>query len=110
MVQRTLLRGGPGEKGRFDGLSSRFRCPRTVFSPLHLSLGAATGLRHTICRWLWLGFEAIQPLGHAVEIESEQGGSWMVPADAPHQYEILEAFSAVEATSPPAQVHARDER
>ncbi len=42
-------------------------------------------------------------------VELEPGDSWMVPADAPHQYQILEAFSAVEATSPPGRVHARDE-
>lgn len=39
----------------------------------------------------------------------EPGNSWVVPADAEHQYRIVEAFTAVEATHPPAQVHARDE-
>jgi len=39
----------------------------------------------------------------------EPGDSWLVPAGAEHQYRILEAFTAVEATSPPAQVHGRDE-
>lgn len=38
----------------------------------------------------------------------EPGDSWVVPAGAPHTYKILEAFTAVEATSPPAQVHSRD--
>ncbi len=31
------------------------------------------------------------------------GDSWLVPADASHTYEILETFSAVEATAPPAR-------
>ncbi len=39
----------------------------------------------------------------------EPGDSWSVPEGAEHSYRILEAFTAVEATAPPAQVHARDE-
>lgn len=42
-------------------------------------------------------------------IRLEPGDSWLVPRDARHTYEILEPFTAVEATSPPASVHARDE-
>lgn len=38
------------------------------------------------------------------------GDSWVVPEGAQHTYRILERFTAVEATSPPAQVHGRDER
>lgn len=40
----------------------------------------------------------------------EPGDSWLVPAGARHRYRILEAFTAVEATSPVAHVHARDEQ
>ena len=36
------------------------------------------------------------------------GDSWLVPAGAMHQYTIIEPFTAVEATSPPAEVHGRD--
>lgn len=39
----------------------------------------------------------------------EAGDSWVVPKNATHSYEILEPFTAVEATAPPAQVHGRDE-
>jgi quercetin dioxygenase-like cupin family protein len=39
----------------------------------------------------------------------EPGDSWTVPKDASHAYRILEPFTAVEATHPPAQVHGRDE-
>ncbi|CAA9348688.1 MAG: hypothetical protein AVDCRST_MAG90-2306 [uncultured Microvirga sp.] len=42
-------------------------------------------------------------------IRLEPGDSWLVPPGAEHAYEILESFTAVEATSPPAQVHGRDE-
>jgi len=37
-----------------------------------------------------------------------QGNSWVVPKGASHTYKILENFSAVEATHPPAEVHGRD--
>ncbi|MHC5675203.1 cupin domain-containing protein [Nostoc sp.] len=39
----------------------------------------------------------------------EPGSSWVVPKGASHTYKILEPFTAVEATSPPAQVHGRHE-
>ena len=39
----------------------------------------------------------------------EAGNSYVVPKGAKHTYKILEAFTAVEATSPPAQAHGRDE-
>jgi quercetin dioxygenase-like cupin family protein len=38
----------------------------------------------------------------------EAGDSWVVPKGAGHSYRILETFTAVEATSPPAEVHGRD--
>jgi quercetin dioxygenase-like cupin family protein len=39
----------------------------------------------------------------------ETGDSWVVPKGASHTYKILETFTAVEATSPPAQVKERDQ-
>ena len=42
-------------------------------------------------------------------VRLEPGDSWVVPEGAEHSYRILEAFTAVEATAPPAQVHGRDE-
>jgi len=38
----------------------------------------------------------------------EPGDSWVVPRGAVHTYTILETFTAVEATYPPAHVHGRD--
>jgi len=43
-------------------------------------------------------------------VKLEPGDSWVVPKGATHSYHILEPFTAVEATSPPARVHERDER
>jgi quercetin dioxygenase-like cupin family protein len=39
----------------------------------------------------------------------EPGDSWLVPRGARHTYAILEPFTAIEATYPPAHVHGRDE-
>lgn len=39
----------------------------------------------------------------------EKGDSYVVPKGAKHSYVILETFTAVEATSPPAHAHGRDE-
>lgn len=39
----------------------------------------------------------------------ETGDSWVVPKGASHTYKILEPFTAIEATSPPAQAHDREQ-
>ena len=38
----------------------------------------------------------------------EPGDSWIVPKGSEHTYKILEPFTAIEATTPPAMVHDRD--
>lgn len=38
----------------------------------------------------------------------EPGHSWVVPKGSAHYYHILDPFTAVEATSPPAHAHGRD--
>ncbi|MGH7926458.1 MAG: cupin domain-containing protein [Candidatus Binatia bacterium] len=40
----------------------------------------------------------------------EPGDSWIVPRGAPHSYRILEPFTTIEATHPPAVIHGRDEK
>ena len=39
----------------------------------------------------------------------EPGDSWVVPKGSLHRFKILESFTAVEATCPPAEVYRRDE-
>lgn len=41
-------------------------------------------------------------------VRLDPGDCWVVPKGAEHNYHIIEAFTAVEATTPPAQVHGRD--
>jgi quercetin dioxygenase-like cupin family protein len=43
-----------------------------------------------------------------IVVELKTGDSWTVPKGATHTYRILETFTAVEATSPPAEVDDRD--
>jgi quercetin dioxygenase-like cupin family protein len=40
----------------------------------------------------------------------EPGDSWVVNKGQQHAYKILEPFTAVEATTPPARAHGRDAR
>lgn len=39
----------------------------------------------------------------------EPGDSWVVNRGVTHTYRILEPFTAIEATAPPAQAHGRDD-
>lgn len=55
-------------------------------------------------------------IGGAAELHLEgqvvrlnPGDSWVVPEGAEHTYRIIEEFTALEATAPPAHVHGRDE-
>jgi len=41
-------------------------------------------------------------------VRLDPGTSWVVPKGAEHSYRILEEFTAVEATAPPAEVRGRD--
>jgi quercetin dioxygenase-like cupin family protein len=41
-------------------------------------------------------------------VRLEPGDSWVVPKGAAHAYRVLEPFTAVEATHPPAEVRGRD--
>ncbi len=42
-------------------------------------------------------------------VRLEPGDSWVVPRGSTHTYRIVEPFTAVEATAPPAEIHGRDE-
>ena len=53
------------------------------------------------------GRAELQLEGQTLRLEA--GDSWLVPKGAEHSYRIIEPFTAVEATAPPAQVHGRDE-
>jgi mannose-6-phosphate isomerase-like protein (cupin superfamily) len=52
------------------------------------------------------GSAELETEGQTVRLEP--GNSWVVPKGAAHAYRVKEHFKALEATSPPYQVHGRD--
>lgn len=121
--------GGGGRSARpRDGdttvmkIDSRFS-PRGPMGQTYLAAGIRTAMR----LWREQPGEAKEPVardyetvgfvlrGRAELISEGQtvllrtGDSWVVPRGAKHTYRILEPLVAVEATSPPAPVHGRDE-
>ncbi|MGE0491296.1 MAG: cupin domain-containing protein [Vulcanimicrobiota bacterium] len=97
--------------------------PQGAMGQIYLATGTRIGMR------LWRNEEAgegkaagrrdYETVGYVIsgkarlELEGqtvilEPGDSWVVPAGANHRYEVLEQFTAVEATSPPAHIHDRD--
>ena len=52
------------------------------------------------------GRAELQIEGQTVTLNA--GDSWLVPKGSSHAYHILETFTAVEATSPIAEMHGRD--
>lgn len=104
---------------KVDGAHS----PRGEDGQKYLASGKAVAMR------LWEAVEAgdgsapvrrdYETVGYAISGRAElrvegqtvllgPGHSWVVPRGAEHSYRILEAFTAVEATAPPAQAHGRD--
>lgn len=97
--------------------------PRGEIGQRYLASGKAVSMR------LWqenagqstdLNSRDYETVGYVIsgtaELESEgqivtlaEGDSWVVPRGAAHRYRIVDEFVAVEATSPPAHVHGRDE-
>ena len=69
--------------------------------------GEPTSREYETVGYVIAGRAELEIEGQTVRLEP--GDSWLVPAGAEHRYRILEAFTAVEATSPPAQVHKRDD-
>lgn len=68
---------------------------------------AATSREYETVGYVISGRAELQLEGQMVLLEP--GDSWVVPNGASHTYTILESFSAIEATYPPAHVHGRDE-
>jgi quercetin dioxygenase-like cupin family protein len=67
---------------------------------------APTAREYETVGYVVKGKAELETEGQKVVLET--GDSWLVPAGAEHRYRILEAFTAVEATAPPARVHGRD--
>ena len=70
-------------------------------------LKAATSREYETVGYVIRGSARLDLEGQTLNLKA--GDSWLVPAGAMHQYTILEPFTAVEATAPPAEIHGRDE-
>jgi quercetin dioxygenase-like cupin family protein len=69
-------------------------------------LKAATRREYETVGYVISGSARLDLEGQTLNLKA--GDSWLVPAGAMHQYTIIEPFTAVEATAPPAEVHGRD--
>jgi quercetin dioxygenase-like cupin family protein len=69
-------------------------------------LKAATSRDYETVGYVISGKARLDLEGQTLNLKA--GDSWLVPAGAMHQYSILESFTAIEATAPPAEVHGRD--
>ena len=70
-------------------------------------LKAATSREYETVGYVISGSARLDLEGQTLNLKA--GDSWLVPAGAMHEYTILESFTAVEATAPPAKIHGRDE-
>ena len=69
-------------------------------------LKSATKRDYETVGYVIAGKAELQLEGQMLQLKA--GDSWLVPAGALHHYTILEPFTAIEATAPPAEVHGRD--
>lgn len=101
---RTSPSGGLGQKYLASGKSVSMRLwdeePGTKKSE-------QTVRDYEVVGFVLEGSAELELEGQRVKLEA--GDSWVVPKGARHSYSIKEHFKAVEATSPPAEVHGRDE-
>ena len=68
---------------------------------------AATSREYETVGYVISGRAKLDLEGQTLNLKA--GDSWLVPAGATHEYTIIEPFTAVEATAPPAEVHGPDE-
>lgn len=100
------------------------RAPRGVEGQKYLACGVRTAMRlweseppgdlpestrdYEVIGYVLAGQAELHLEGQMVTLAA--GDSYVVPRGARHHYRIVAPFTAVEATSPPAHVHGRDEK
>src|SRR3984893_9200931 len=106
----TKVNSANAPKGRFGQkyLASGIRISMRLWEseqPAEAKLQTAQG--HIPAGFVIEGKAELHIEGQLVLLE--KGDSWVVPKGARHSYKVIETFTAVEATSPPAEMHGRDE-
>jgi quercetin dioxygenase-like cupin family protein len=123
-VRKATIEERRGMSGNTDKVNEG-TAPRGEMGQRYLASGEAVSMR------LWDGEKPGEPkpeasrpyetvgyvIGGRAELRMEgeviplaAGDSWTVPKGAAHTYVILEPFTAIEATSPPAEVQGRDKQ
>lgn len=97
-------RGADGEKY----LASGVRVAMRLWEDEPIGETRATERDYETVGYVVRGRAELHVEGQVVRLEP--GDSYVVSRGARHHYRILSPLTAVEATSPPAQVHGRDER
>ena len=101
----TAPRGPMGQKYLASGIRLSMRLWESE-SP-DIKPKAETAANYETAGYVIAGRAELHIEGQVVDLEP--GDSWIVPKGSRHSYKILEAFTALEATTPPAEVHGRDE-
>ena len=100
----TSPKGPQGEKYLASGKRVSMRLwenePPTDDNPTHAH-------EYEVVGYVISGRAELEIEGQTVRLEP--GDSWVVPAGSQHTYRILETFTAIEATAPPAQMHGREQ-
>ena len=100
----TAPRGAMGQKYLASGVHVAMR----LWEDEPTSENTETSMRdYEIVGYALRGRAELHIEGQTITLEP--GDCWVIPRGARHSYDIREPFTAVEATSPPARVHARDE-
>lgn len=108
-VKKVSLAGAPKGKMGQRYLASGVRVAMRYWDDEPTSETTATSRRdYEIVGYALKGRAELQVEGQTLLLEA--GDCWVIPRGARHSYSIVEPFTAIEATSPPARVHARDER
>ena len=77
-----------------------------ALAPVRIDLDNQSGTYYETVGYVISGSARLDLEGQTLNLKA--GDLWLVPAGAMHQYTIIEPFTAVEATAPPAEVHGRD--
>jgi mannose-6-phosphate isomerase-like protein (cupin superfamily) len=100
----TAPRGAMGQKYLASGIRVSMRLWEEVATS---SPKETTTADYETVGYVIAGTAELHLEGQIVSLEP--GDSWIVPKGSSHSYSILKDFIAVEATSPPAEIHGRDE-
>ena len=104
-VEASFFRRAEKWARNISSPASAFRC---VFGLTNRgeSWKASTARNYETVGYVISGSARLDLEGQTLNLKA--GDLWLVPAGAMHQYTIINPFTAVEATAPPAEVHGRD--